>query len=96
MASAGIGGSARGAGGLGVTFDEQAVTILNDPLDGLALFEFEGLGERSGADQIELAGLVGAFDDLDLGQITHKAMITLAISLVNRKIDFFTRPEESP
>jgi hypothetical protein len=31
----------------------------------------DGLSQGSGADEVELAGLVGAFDDLDFGEVGH-------------------------
>jgi hypothetical protein len=55
------------------TLNQQVGFILNDPLDLFSLFQFQGLGQRGGADQIELAGAIGAFDDLNLGQVSHRA-----------------------
>jgi hypothetical protein len=65
--------------GLGRAFQNKGIAILNDPLDGLALLEFQGLGQRGRADEIELTGAVGAFDELDLGEVAHKAMVLLAL-----------------
>jgi hypothetical protein len=66
------------------------MAILDDPLDGFALFQFEGLGQGSGADEVELAGVVGAFDKLDFGQVAHKARITLALPLVKKIKSIFS------
>jgi hypothetical protein len=66
-------------GALGVTLYDQGVSVRNDPLDGFALFQFQGLGQRGGTDEVELAGVIGAFDELDFREVAHKAMITLAI-----------------
>jgi hypothetical protein len=60
-------------------FDDEGTPILDDPLDGLALLQFQGLGQRGGADEVELASLVGTLDELDFGEVSHKAMIILAI-----------------
>jgi len=60
------------------------VAILDDPFQGLTLLQFQRLSQGSRANEVELAGLVGALDDLDFGEIAHKSMITLAIQLVKR------------
>src|SRR5882724_3809001 len=60
--------------GLGA-FDGEGVSIHHDPLDGLALLQLESFGERSGTDQIELAGMVGAFDELDLREEAHNGAL---------------------
>jgi hypothetical protein len=73
------------SGAVGVTLYDQGVAVLHDPLYGFALFQFQSLGQRGGADEVELAGLVGAFDELDLREVAHKSMMTLAISLVKRR-----------
>ena len=65
------------------------MAILDDPLDGLALFQFEGFGQRGGADEVELAGLVGAFNDLDFREVAHAEIIQLALKLVNDFFQFF-------
>jgi hypothetical protein len=67
---------------LGWALEDEGLAILDDPLDGLALLQFEGFGQRGGADKVELAGLVGALDELDFGEVTHETMRTLALSLV--------------
>src|ERR1035437_6363126 len=64
---------------LGGAFQHEGIAILDDPLDGLAFFQFEGLGQRGRADEIELAGAIGALDELNFGEGAHKQMIQLAI-----------------
>src|SRR5579864_203284 len=49
----------------------QVGFVLDDPLDFLALFQFQGFGQRGGADQVELSGAIGTFDDLDFREIAH-------------------------
>jgi hypothetical protein len=71
------------------------LAILDDPLDRLALFQFEGFGQRGGADEVELAGVVGALDELDFGEVSHETMITLAISLVKENDRFFLATAET-
>ena len=39
---------------------DEGVSILDDPLNGFAFLQFQGLGEGGGTDEVELAGLVGA------------------------------------
>jgi hypothetical protein len=73
------------SGDLGGALQDEGLPILDDPLDRLALFQFEGFGQRGGADEVELAGLVGALDELDFREVAHKEMISLAISLVKRE-----------
>jgi hypothetical protein len=67
------------SGAVGVTLYDQGVSVRNHPLYGFALFQFQSFGQRSGADEVELAGSVGAFDELDLREVAHKSMMTLAI-----------------
>jgi hypothetical protein len=50
---------------LGGALEDEGLAIFDDPLDGLALFELECFGQRCGADEVELASVVGAFDELD-------------------------------
>src|SRR5438270_9292952 len=88
--SAGIAGPPALGRDLGLAFDDQGETVLDDPLDRLALFEFHGFGQRRWADQVELPSLVGAFNELNFGKVAHKAMITLALSLVNRFDSIFS------
>jgi hypothetical protein len=56
--SSGLAGPPFLGGGLGLAFHEEGVTVLDDPLDRLALFQFQGFGQRGRADQVELAGLI--------------------------------------
>src|SRR5580658_3688733 len=64
---------------LGVALQSERQSILDDPLDGFALLQFQGFGQRGRADEVELPGLVGAFDELDFGEVAHRSTITLAI-----------------
>jgi hypothetical protein len=53
------------------TLNAQGGLVLDDPLDLLSLFQFQSFGQRGGADEVELAGAVGPFDDLNFREIAH-------------------------
>lgn len=49
--------------------------VFDHPLYRFALFQFQGLREGSGTNEVELAGPIGAFDELNFGDVAHKSMI---------------------
>jgi hypothetical protein len=85
----------RGFGrNLGALEDEGA-SIFDEPLDGFAFLEFESFSERGGTDEVELAGVIGALDELDFGMESHRPILILAISLVNKTKRFFLTTAEA-
>ena len=56
---------------LGMTFYDQRVSVGHDPLDGLALFQFQGFGKRRGADEVILAVLAASLNHLQFGEVSH-------------------------
>src|SRR5208283_4945932 len=61
-------------GGLGPPYFE-GMAVLKDPLQGLALFQFQGGGQSGRTNQVELAVLARAPNDLQFRKVTHAAVI---------------------
>src|SRR5215467_12609763 len=55
----------------GSALQNQSVLVLHNPFDHFALFDFQSLCQRRGADQIPLAVLTVPLNDLDHGLIAH-------------------------
>jgi hypothetical protein len=49
--------------------------VLHHPFDHFAFLDFQGLGERRGADQVPLPVLAPPLDHLDGGLITHAGLL---------------------
>jgi hypothetical protein len=57
------------------TFEDEGMPVFDHPLYRFALFQFQGLREGSGTNEVKLAGPIGAFDELNFGDVAHKSMI---------------------
>jgi hypothetical protein len=57
--------------------DLKSVSVLDDPFQGLAFLQFEGGSQRRGADQIVLAVLATALDDLEFRKVSHGPILAI-------------------
>jgi len=62
-------GSPFTSAGAPATTNFEGVPIFDDPLQGLALFQFQRLGQRRRADEIKLAIFAAPLDDLEFGEV---------------------------
>ena len=62
--------------GLGPPYFE-GMAVLKDPLQGLALLQFQGGGQRGRTNQVELAVLARALNDLQFRKVTYGAIIAI-------------------
>jgi hypothetical protein len=57
--------------------DLEGVAVLNDPLQRLALSQFQGCGQRGRTNEVILAILAPPPDDLQFRKVTHAGIIAI-------------------
>src|SRR5512143_3566284 len=77
-------GSPFSAAVAAATTNFERVPILDDPLQGLALFQFQGLSQRRRTDEIKLAVFAAPLNDLQFREVCHPPKLAISLVPINK------------